>query len=281
MEESRQSPETTYVDWREGAEVIGIGRSTFFYHVEKGEIAMLPGTPAKQGRYRLSDILAVKERRGKRRPRKKYTRKETIIIDWSRTRADVLAGLNLAHRLYKEDIPIEEAATYLEWRKNNDKISMAAFIQNREECLAAIQVLPLAESTILDILSGKKEEGDIQPEEIQGYDRAGGYTLLVTNVIADPERPDLISRILHEYIQFWIDMYPERYITKVYAQAVSKSGEIMVQHFFMTPRRDLAPNAFELDFTTMPVASKFVRRKFIDELRKKAPLPAEFYQEDE
>jgi hypothetical protein len=87
-----------------------------------------------------------------------------------------------------------------------------------------------------------------------------------------PNRPQLLYAILHKYMQFWInEMYPERYIRRVYAQAISERGALMIQHFFMSPRRDLAYNAYELDMAT-PSASRMVR-SFQQRLKEKAPLP--------
>ena len=72
-------------------------------------------------------------------------------------------------------------------------------------------------------------------------------------------------------MDFWVEQYPERYIKKIYTLAVSESGFRMVQHFFMTPRRDLAKNAYELDMA-YPSASRIIT-KFKRRLEQKAPLP--------
>ena len=79
--------------------------------------------------------------------------------------------------------------------------------------------------------------------------------------------------MLYQHMQFWISMYPERYITRVYAQAVSERGDMLIQHFFMSPRYDLSPNAYMLDLAR-PSASKMIRQ-FQAQLRQKAPLPEE------
>jgi len=262
-----------FVPWNEGAELIGVRRSTFFYYVEKGDIEELPGTRPRQGRYKLSDILAVKKKRERGKPRKAYTLKDKVIVDWLRS-SDILVGLGLAHELYGEDVDLASASIYQSWRKNNDQITMAAFSPDRSKCLASIQVIPLPESVILDILSGKRAESDIQPDEIRTYDEPGPYILLVTSALVIPGRPDLLYQILYQYMDFWVKMYPERYIRKIYAQAVSERGSLLVSHFFMSPRYDLLPHTFELDLAR-PVASKIVRKMLIEKLIEKAPLPAD------
>lgn len=275
-----QPQQEEYVPWEEGAKIIGINKSSFFYHVDKGDIAEQEGTAPRQGRYLVSDILKVKAKRDGRRPRKKYTRKNEHLIDWIGVK-DLPAGITLAATLYEEDLLDASDDTALEkfigWRKNNDKISMAAFTSNREKCLASIQVLPLPEFVILDILSGKRSETNIQADEIQSYEAPGPYILLVNSALALHEHRQLLTDVLLKYVNFWVSMFPERYIRKVYAQAMSPQGMLLVQHFFMTPRYDLADNAFELDFSK-PVLSKILRKKFIKKLvETNMPFPLDLY----
>lgn len=272
-----QPQQDEYVPWQEGAKIIGINKSSFFYHVDKGDITEEEGTLPRQGRYLVSDILKVKAKRDNRRPRKKYTRKDEHFIDWIGVK-DLPAGIALAVQLYEEDLLTEHnLAKFQGWRKNNDKISLAAFTSDRKTCLASIQVLPLPETVILDILSGKRGEASIEPDEIQSYEKEGPYTLLVNSALALPEYRLLLSDVLFKYLDFWIGMYPERYMKKIYAQTVSEQGELLVQHFFMMPRYDLALNAFELDFSR-PVLSKILRKKFIKKLVDTGiPLPSDLY----
>lgn len=111
---------------------------------------------------------------------------------------------------------------------------------------------------------------------MQTYERPGGYTLLANSAVSLPERPDLLNRILLRLMDAWVDRYPERYETGIYSQTVSESGDRMVQHFFMAPRYDLAPNAYMLDLAR-PSASKIVRR-FQERLLQKVPFPEELRQ---
>ncbi len=150
---------------------------------------------------------------------------------------------------------------------------MGAFTKDRAECLAYLQLAPLEEQTILDILSGKRSETTIKPDEILAYNRLGAYTLLGVSAACHHDYPNLLFRILDKMMEFWIEQYPERSITKVYAQAVSKRGDMLIQHLFMAPRPDLARNAYELNLVR-PSASKIVRR-FQKRLAAKAPLPPE------
>lgn len=148
--------------------------------------------------------------------------------------------------------------------------------RGRQVMLAYIAALPLDESVIHAVLRGERQETDLKSDEMQTYERPGAYTLLANSAVSLPEYPDLLNRILLRLMDAWVDRYPERYVTRIYSQTVSESGDRMVQHFFMAPRYDLAPNAYMLDLAR-PSSSKIVRR-FQERLLQKAPLPEELRQ---
>ncbi len=217
----------------------------------------------------LRDILAKEEKQEKEQ---RERQKLEIQIDWSNT-YDVPAGLRLAQQLYGSDIDIAAVGVYQSWRRNNNRISMGVFSLDRTKCFAAIQVIPLVEEVILDILRGKRKESSIHPNEIRSYNDSGPYDLLVTNAVVLPDRPLLLFQLLHRYMEFWVEQYPERYVKHVYTQAVSERGVQLIQHFFMTPRLDLAYDAYMIDMA-VPSASKIIQR-FKRKLEEKAPLPKE------
>ena len=262
-----------FVPWSQGAEILGIKRTAFSHYVKTGQIQIKRGRGPRDNRYSLEDIYKIKERREQGKPRKPYKKRlAPILIDWLQP-GDIPAGLKLDYLLYHENIDLAEAAVYQSWRRNNNLLTMGAFSKDRSECLAYLQLVPLHEQVIFDILSGKREEASIKPEEILAYDKPGAYTLLGVSAVCHPERQDLLFRVLDHIMDFWVAQYPERYITKVYAQAVSERGDMLIQHLFMAPRPDLAPNAYELNLAR-PSASKIIRR-FQKKLVQKAPLPEE------
>jgi hypothetical protein len=149
---------------------------------------------------------------------------------------------------------------------------MAAFdASNRKVCLGYVGLLPLDESLILAILRGEADEKDITADDIQTFDEPGGYSMLANSAVIHPDRPDLLYKILYRITRAWLDRYPERYMRKIYAQAVSDQGERVVQNFFMMPRYDLAYNAYEIDMARPPRARLLV--EFRKEMEKIAPLP--------
>ncbi len=262
-----------FVPWSQGAAILGIKRTAFSHYVKTGQIRTELGRRPRDGRYSLEDIYKIKERREQGKPRKPYKKKPVpVLVDWLQP-SDIPAGLKLDYLLYHENIDLAEAAVYQAWRRNNNLLTMGAFNKDRSECLAYLQLVPLHEEVILDILSRKREETSIKPEEVLAYDKPGAYTLLGVSVVCHPEHKDLLFRLLDKIMDFWVEQYPERYVTKVYAQAVSEGGDILIQHLFMAPRPDLAPNAYELNLAR-PAASRIIRR-FRENLTAKAPLPPE------
>lgn len=255
-----------WVSSREGAELLGIPQPNYLYYAKIGEIQFRQGKKARE--YSRADTLKVRRDLASK---KKRTPPEEPLIDWLYA-ADVPSGLKLSMQLYPGEVDLSEAAIYQAWRKNNPYLTMAAFSQDRSECFASVQVVPLMnEQTILDVLSGKKEESSIDPDEIPAYKQPGGYNLLVTSVTCLPDRPHLLYEVLNRYMVYWIEQYPDRWPQKFYAQAVSDNGMRLAQLMFMSPRLDLAPNAFMLDMRYPPVSR--IVKKFRSQMEEKAPLP--------
>lgn len=261
------SDENEWISSKAAAELAGIPQPNFHYYIKSGDITSKPG--GRRGKlYNREDVLKVRKllaTKGKKAPPQ-----EKAVIDWVYSK-DVPAALKLSMEVYDENIDLREAALYASWRKNNDKITIGAFNADRSEVFATIQMVPLHEQVILDVLSGRREENSITPDEIQAYDRPGAYTLLCASVTALKSRPLLLYELLYKYCQFWIEQYPTRWIKRIYAQTVSDSGLLLAQHMFMSPRYDLHFEAFELDLQ-YPPASKLIRQ-FKEQLAEKAPLP--------
>lgn len=266
-----------YVPWREGAEILGVKRTAFFHLVNTGQIGTEAGRGPRDGRYSLADIEALKKSRTTGKKRRGIRRRPTpAFIDWLSPR-DIPAILRLDQQVYDE-IYLAEMEVYRKWSEKNPYLAMAAFDpkSDRQVMLAYIAALPLEEEVIFSVLRGERQETDLKAHEMQTYDRPGGYALLANSAVILPEYPDLLHRILLRLMDEWVDRFPERYVKRVYSQTVSESGDRMVQHFFMAPRYDLAPNAYMLDLAR-PGASKIIRR-FQARLIEKAPLPEELQQ---
>jgi hypothetical protein len=268
--------ENEYVPADQAIELLGEKPEKFYYHSGRGEIRTetppQPGKGKKNNRYLVSDILALRRRliaqRQKKRPEP--------VIDWMYTK-DLAAGVKLAQALYDDGVDLAELVVYQSWRKNNEHLTLAAFSQDRSEAYASIQVVPLPEQVILDVLSGKRTENSIQPDEIRSYNEPGEYTLLGTSAIVLKSRPELLLKLLRRYMEFWIEMFPDRYISRIYAQAVSNDGDRLTSSLFMAPRYDFTGPypSYMLDLAR-PGRSKLINW-FQEQLKAKAPLPPDLH----
>jgi hypothetical protein len=253
-----------YVPSIEAQKILGISQGRFFYYVQSGQISKKPGRKSSKKRgalYSLADIHSVKEKLECKEEQKKQARKSTIngFVDWITSVEDVLTSLKLDYKVYREDMPLGDLPYYAERVVRNPHVALAVYdSEKRENILAYISLIPLPEQVILEVLRGDRHETKIQTEEVEDYSRAGEYTLLAESVVVDPSHSEQLNILLRHLVRFWCDQYPDRYISKVYAQAESNQGDILISKLFMSPREDLAKNAYVLNLAR-PGASRFVR----------------------
>ncbi len=256
----QKTPE--YVLSKEGEKILGVKRNVFFYYVESGQIRKKDKTEVDKGPalYNYEDILRVKENRDKKKKRL------LTSVDWQKI-SDLPAILKLDLKVYKEDI-VGDIALYISWEKKNPKITLMSFESgNRENVLAYISLVPLPEKIILSILKGERPELSISPDEVETYNRKGGYTLLAESAVTHPDHPEQLNFVLREVLNFWIEQYPDRYIEKIYADAASDDGDILARKLYFSPLYDVSDTAYVLDLRK-PGASKLVKR-FQEEIKKK------------
>jgi hypothetical protein len=223
----------------------------YFYYVDTRNIRILPGETKRKNRYNYEDIIRVKKELG-------IDEEAPAIIDWVGP-ADVTSTVALDFLAYQETI-IADLNHYVSWVRKNPHISLAAFdAKDRRTVLAYVALLPLPETTILEMLSGKRNEMDIQPEEIESYERPGGYTLLVESAVSHPDHPEKLGVVLKGLMDYWCEQYPQRYIDKIYAQSVSDEGDILIQKLYFAARYDIAETAYMLDLKR-PGASRLIKR---------------------
>ena len=245
-----------YVSSREGAELLGIDTGKFFYYVQSGQISKEPGSKRRDTKYSVADILKVKEKLSQRQRSNKTPQG---YVNWIGV-DDVITSLQLDYRVYGPEVLLSDLSYYAERVKRNPHVALAVFDSpKRERMLAYISLLPVPEPIILDVLRGNKHETEIRTEDIETYEHPGGYTLLAESVVTDPEHPEKLNTLLMHLMSYWCDQYPDRYITKIYAQAESGKGDILIQKLFFAPREDLAPNAYVLNLSR-PGASRVIRQ---------------------
>ncbi len=259
---SNQEELDAYVRYSRAVELFKpLNKNAFNYRVRTKEIITKSGGSGRK-LYGVRSTIALRDALLKEAsPRD--TQPE-VIIDWLQP-TDIPAALALDQIVYNEMF-LAEAEVYISWRRRNPYISMAAFdAEDRRTCYAYIGLIPLLESTILDILTGKKDEKDIALNEILTYDQPGEYTLLANSAAVHPEHPELVSKIIKTIADYWLQQYPERRIKRIYAQTVSNKGRIMAQKLYLGPLYILQnqsivriKDAYVLDLDDI-VASRIIR----------------------
>jgi hypothetical protein len=247
--------------------------STFKRYIDSGKIRKIIPPNRKQGMYAKADVdRMVEEMRpftsiGKQK-RKNLNEKQRIStsLDWQRI-SDLPAILKLDLTVYKENI-VGDIGLYISWEKKNPKITILSFERNnRDNVLAYISLVPLPEHIILAILKGEREEVSISANEIETYERKGGYVLLAESVVMHPDHPEQLYNLLKEVLNYWYEQYPDRYIEKIYADAVSDNGDILARKLFFSPLYDVSNTAYVLDLKK-PGITKIIKN-FQESLRQK------------
>jgi hypothetical protein len=245
-------PTDRYVPSREGEKILGVKRNLFFYYVDSGQIRKL----ARQGEpdlYNYTDILKVKEKRSNRRKKQLTTE-----VDWQKI-SDLPAILKLDFQVYHNEL-VGDINLYIAWERKNPKITLLSFEKgNRDNVLAYISLVPLPEEIILSILKGERAELSISPDEVETYDRKGGFTLLAESAVTHPDHPEQLNNVMRGILEFWCEQYPDRYIDKIYAQSATDAGDILIRKLYFSPLYHISDTAYVLDLRKRGV-SKIVKR---------------------
>ncbi len=188
-------------------------------------------------------------------------------MDWQKI-SDLPAILKLDLKVYQENI-VGDMGLYISWERKNPHITLLSFEStNREHVLAYVSLVPLPEQVILSILKGERPELSISADEIETYERKGGYTLLAESVVIDPDHPEQLNNVLREVLHYWCKQYPDRYIEKIYADAATDHGDILARKLYFSPLYYISDTAYVLNLKN-PGVSKVVRN-FQDCLKQKA-----------
>ncbi len=250
----------------EARKKLKVSTSTFKRLVDSGKIRKVIPPNKKNGMYIKEDVDRVIE---ETLPFTQNTGKQkrlSTTVDWQKI-SDLPAILKLDLEVYHEAI-VGDINLYISWEMKNPKITLISYeTNNRENILAYLSLVPLPEQVIMSILRGEREELSIHPDEVETYERKGAYTLLAESIVTHPDHPEQLNHLLREALYFWCDQYPDRYIEKIYAQAATDDGDMLIRKLFFSPLYNLADNAYVLDLRKPGIAKPI--RVFQDCLQQK------------
>lgn len=258
----------------EARQILHASTSTFKNYIDSGRIRKITPPGKKQGYYLREDVYKVaKEResfakieKATKRGRGKQAGPIKTDVDWMKP-SDLPAILKLDYIVYHEDI-VGDIGLYVSWYKKNSKITLLSFERgNRENVLAYISLVPLSEQVILSILKEDRSELSISTNEVETYDKPGGYTLLAESVVRHPDHPEQLNSVIQSVLDFWYEQYPQKYIEKIYAQAFSEDGDVLIRKLYFSPLYGLSDRAYMLDLSKKGV-SKLIQT-FQDRLKQK------------
>lgn len=251
-----------------------LSRGMFSYRVKANDIIVEEDNGGKL--YQIASILEAKrsllnEERDKRVAATKHH------IRWT-TKDDVIASMILDRAIYKEEY-LADTDHYKERKSKNPYTSIAVFDSEKPDTMYAyISLLPLPEETIMDILLGKRTETELTSKDILTYDEPGEYMLLASSTAQHPDYKNLLGGLIRQYMAFWVDLYPEKRIKRIYAETVSDDGRRIANELQMGPMYTMAngrleriKDAFVIDLDE-PAGSKIIQR-FQQKLKEKAQHP--------
>jgi hypothetical protein len=278
MVERRRGPKSAstpegYLRFAEAAQLFEpFDKNAFNYRVRMGDIATKKDEFGKL--YEIASILNTKKfiTRAEEKQKEKAINRETR---W-KTKDDVIASMKLDRDVYKEE-HLAEPDHYRERKSKNPYTSVGIFDTEEPDTMYAyISLLPLPEDTIMDVLFGRRDETELTSKDILTYDEPGDYTLLVSSVARHPDFKDrkLLKSLIDFYTDFWVDLYPEKRIKRIYAQTVSDDGVQLANHLRMGPiytmidgRLDRVKDAYVIDMDE-PGGSPIIR-DFQERLKEK------------
>ena len=237
----------------------GFSANTFYRHAREGKIGKtLPELRERGALYNEGDIRRIIGKKLGTHEQGKTGKQIATEVVWQSI-SDLPAILKLDLLVYEGNV-VGDIGLYISWAKKNSKITLLSFERgNRDNVLAYVSLVPLREKVILSILKGEREEMSIGPDEVESYERAGGYTLLAESIVIHPDHPEQMSTILGAVFNYWCEQYPDRYIEKIYADAASARGDVLVRKLFFSPLYDVSDTAYVLDLRK-PGISRVVKR---------------------
>jgi hypothetical protein len=240
-------------EWLEHKEAValfmqrtGLSERTFHRRAKKYIRQKFPEGKSKGALYLRSDIEQLGTSKPRRRKQKEKQPSATVATDWTREE-DLPYVLALDFEMYGPEGTVDPKITYRWWQKNPHMCRILFDAQDRRNVLGAITIMPLDMTTILKLLRRELKEHEIAPEDVLTYEPGGEYDAFVLSMVIRPHARVHLRKLLHSLVAFWCEQYPQIKLRRLYTFPWSREGWLLIKHLYFAPRRDLAPDAFELD----------------------------------
>lgn len=245
---------------------LGIPRSTFYYLVDKGEIAKVLLPLRKQAYYDKTAIDALAESKGREEADLKSD-PESFVFKIP-TKAEILQLIKIDEIIWGE-VGVLDPSTILDRIQYNPEYLHALVDRKTGEACAAISMTRLPEETLQKLLQLQMDESQIQAEECLPYQKETPQDCYVTTVVT---RPDLHSkfygsRILLYTFSYLLGLVEQGIIIRrIYAVANTEEGlTLSTKLGFTTIQQGIGPLGDErtsvmLDLEDSEARATFVKR---------------------
>jgi len=242
-----------YLSASEAIAELKIPAPTFYRFVKTGKITKhFPTSISKHGVYDAKEIARLSSK-----IRHEAEPQEVGETDWIQG-ADIGHMYNLEYGAYGDETG--NPLVVRKWYERNPYTCRVLYKKgDRRDFWGAINMLPLAETTILALLEGKIRDINLDAQkDILTFDDAGVYNFYVASVIIHSEKRQHFLSLLHSVFNFWCEQAPEKTIGKIYGRVLSEQGELMAKKLFFSPLWHISENAYVLDMSR-PNPSRIVQ----------------------
>ncbi len=242
-----------YLSASDAIDTLKIPPATFYRYVKEGKIKKhFPSSISKHGMYDAQEIARMSSKfKSESEP------KEIGETDWIKS-SDMGNMYDLEYTQYGDETG--NPSIIRRWYEHNPQICRVLYNKSdRRDFWGAINMLPLEEKTIIELLRGEKRDIDLDPQrDILTFEEPGTYNFYVASVIVDPQKKQHFPLLMNSLFNFWCLLTPERKIGKIYGRVVSEGGELMAKKLFFSPTPHISDNAYTLDMSR-PNPSRIVQ----------------------
>lgn len=242
-----------YLSASEAIEALEISAPTFYRFVKNGKIKKYyPTTMSKHGMYDPKEIARLGSK-----IRSEQETQEVGETDWIHS-ADIGHMYNLEYAAYGDQTG--SPLVVRKWYERNPYICRILYNKaDRRDFWGAINMLPLAEETIIKLLRKEVRDVDLNPQQdILTFENEGMYNFYIASVLIHPEKRQHFPLLLNTLFDFWCEQAPERTIGKIYGRVLSEQGELMAKKLFFSPLWHVADDVYMLD-VSRPNPSRIIQ----------------------
>lgn len=231
-----------YLTASEAIEMLNIPTSTFYRLVKEGKITKYyPTAVSKHGVYSPREIAHLRSQF-----KQDVEGKEVGETDWAKS-------TDLGN-IYDLEYPVLGDRTInpsivRKWQERNPYIYRLLFKKDeRRDLWGGVNVLPLEEETIFQLLRGERQEADLDPQQdILTFDREGVYNFYVISVVLRSQKWQDFVVLISSIFDYWYALAPERTIGKIYARILTRQGEMLTKRLFFSPLWNISDTTYMLD----------------------------------